>query len=67
MRLNLEPNLPDPDRFYESLVAAQRTLTDEQAQLMNAKLVLLLANHLGDPEVWQEALAAAMPSGAAAR
>ncbi len=59
------PNLPDPDGFYEELIDAQRGLSDEQAQLMNAKLVLALANHIGDREVLREALQVARPLGAA--
>jgi hypothetical protein len=57
--LNTEPNLPAPDDFYERLIATHRGLTDEQSALVNAKLVLLLANHVGDPDVIAQALAAA--------
>lgn len=63
MHLNLQPNIASPDDFYEALVAAQRPLTDEQSQHMNARLVLLLANHIGDPQVWSEALTAARAAG----
>jgi hypothetical protein len=59
------PILSDPDGFYEELIDAQRGLSDEQAQLMNAKLVLTLANHIGDREVLREALQVARPLGAA--
>ena len=59
------PNLSDPDGFYEELIDAQRGLSDEQAQLMNAKLVLTLANHIGDREVLREALQVARPLGVA--
>ena len=57
--LNTEPNLPAPDAFYERLIAMHRDLTDEQSALVNAKLVLLLANHIGDERVLDEAMAAA--------
>lgn len=57
--LNTEPNLPAPDDFYESLIATHRGLTDAQSALVNAKLVLLLANHIGDPGVLAQAMAAA--------
>lgn len=53
------PNLPDPDAFYETLVAAQRDLDDEQADMLLAKLVLILANHVGDAAVLDEAIALA--------
>ena len=54
-----DPNLPDADGFYEHLIAAHRGLDDEASALLNAKLVLLLANHVGDREVLAQALAAA--------
>ena len=57
--LNTEPNIPVPDDFYERLIAAHRGLSDEESVLVNAKLVLLLANHIGDAAVLAEALAAA--------
>ena len=57
--LNTEPNLAAPDDFYEELIATHRDLSDEQSALVNAKLILLLANHIGDPGVLREALSAA--------
>jgi len=57
--LNTLPNLPAPDDFYEQLIAAHRDLTDGDSALVNAKLVLLLANHIGDADVLTQALAAA--------
>lgn len=57
--LNTEPNLTAPDDFYEQLIATHRNLTDAQSALLNAKLVLLLANHIGDPLVLAQAMAAA--------
>ncbi len=47
------------DDFYEALIETHRGLTDEQSQRVNARLVLLLANHVGDLRVLREALAAA--------
>ena len=58
-QLNTELNLPAPDDFYERLIATHRGLSDEDSVLVNAKLVLLLANHIGDPSVLAEAMAAA--------
>lgn len=58
-KLNTEPNLPSPDDFYDELLGLHRDLTDEQSRLVNAKLVLLLANHIGDPTVLRAAMAAA--------
>ena len=47
------------DEFFERLIAAHRGLGDDASRLLNARLVLLLANHIGDPAVLGEALAAA--------
>ena len=57
--LNTEPNLAAPDDFYEQLIATHRGLSDDASALVNAKLVLLLANHIGDAEVLMQAMAAA--------
>ncbi len=54
----LPPTLPG-DQFYEELIATHRGLSDAQSRLLNARLVLLLANHVGDLRVLREALAAA--------
>ena len=65
--LNTEPNLPAPDDFYEELIALHRDLSEGESALVNAKLILLLANHIGDAEVLAAAMAAArediVPSG----
>ena len=47
------------DDFYEALIDTHRDLTDEQSALVNAKLILLLANHVGDLHVLREAMALA--------
>jgi len=57
--LNTHPNLASPDDFYDELIGMHRGLTDAQSALVNAKLVLLLANHVGDLQVIREAMAAA--------
>jgi hypothetical protein len=57
--LNTEANIAAADDFYERLIASHRGLTDAQSALVNAKLILLLANHIGDPEVLAQAMAAA--------
>jgi hypothetical protein len=64
MPLNLNPNIADPDGFYEELIESQRGLDDIGAELMVAKLVLLLANHIGDRAVLSEALVLARPRAA---
>ncbi len=59
MALNREPNIPDQDVFYADLINAQPDLSDEQADMMLAKLVLILCNHIGDRDVLNEAIALA--------
>lgn len=44
------------DDFYETLIETHRDLSDEQSALLNARLILLLANHIGDLAVLREAL-----------
>ena len=57
--LNTSPNLAAPDDFYEALIEAHRCLTEAQSEMLNARLILLLANHVGDMNVLREALEAA--------
>jgi hypothetical protein len=54
-----DPNLSAPDDFYEALIEAHRDLTPPQSEALNARLVLLLANHVGRFDVLQQALLAA--------
>lgn len=51
-----EPNLPVPDDFYQELTDLHRDLTDEQSRDVNARLILLLSNHIGDQEVLSQAM-----------
>lgn len=55
-KLNVQPALNRPDDFYNALVDMHRDLSAEQSQLANAKLILLLANHVGDQDTLEEAL-----------
>jgi hypothetical protein len=59
MPLTREANLPDPDTFYTELLSAHRGLTQEESHALNARLVLILANHVGDLDTLREALALA--------
>ena len=67
MPLQLQPNLREPgkryfrdfspgDDFYEALIDTHRDLSDEQSERLNARLILLLANHIGDIAVLREAM-----------
>ncbi|MEN9888902.1 MAG: hypothetical protein RL559_939, partial [Pseudomonadota bacterium] len=73
--LKTEPNFHEPGRrffrdfspgddFYEALIDAHNGLTDEQSEALNARLILVLANHVGDLRVLREALAAAKSANA---
>lgn len=56
MMLNTEPNLAAPDDFYEALIEMHRDLDPERSAAINARLILLLANHIGDAEVLAQAM-----------
>ena len=53
------PQLSAPDDFYETLIDAHKDLSSQESQALNARLILLLANHIGSLEVLREALDAA--------
>ena len=59
MSVELQPNIPDPDGFYDELLRAHEGLTEAQSHALNARLVLVLANHVGDREILRAALEAA--------
>lgn len=52
-------NLEAPDDFYEALIEAHQGLTAEESHAFNARLVLVLANHIGSTAVLRDALTAA--------
>ncbi|XXB95004.1 DUF2783 domain-containing protein [Achromobacter piechaudii] len=62
MMLITDTNLSAPDDFYEALIETHRDLSNEQSQELNAALILLLANHLGDVALLREALQLARAS-----
>ena len=59
MSVNLEPNIPDQDGFYDELLNTHDGLSKEQSDALNARLILILANHIGDRDVLREAIKAA--------
>ncbi len=70
MELNTDSNFHHPDKkvfrayragddFYEALIEMHRDLSDEDSQRVNARLILLLANQIGDLSVLQQAMDAA--------
>ncbi len=56
-------NLNQPDDFYAKLLESHSDLSTEDSHALNARLVLLLCNHIGDHEVLEQALAAARSAG----
>ena len=58
-KLSTESRLARPDDVYARLVEAYSDLDEAESHKLSAKLILLLANHIGDPEVLEEALAVA--------
>lgn len=58
-QLKSAPRLAQPDDVYQVLIDAHRDLSPEQSQAFNSRLVLLLANHIGDEGVVAEAVMAA--------
>ncbi len=58
MSLKQDPNIPDPDGFYQELLAAHDGLSKAESDALNARLILTLANHIGDCEVLRDALKA---------
>jgi hypothetical protein len=59
MPLLRNPNIGDADGIYNAIIDAHRGLNDKESAALNARLVLLLANHIGDESVIREALAVA--------
>jgi hypothetical protein len=61
--LRLDHHMADPDGFYETLLNAHQGLSAEQSAALNARLILLLANQIGDAAVLDECIALATASG----
>jgi hypothetical protein len=58
-KLRTESSFANPDDFYEAMISAHNGLNLKQSAMLNAQLILLLANHIGDLDVVREALALA--------
>jgi hypothetical protein len=58
-KLITTPNITDPDGFYAELLALHEGRGKAESDAVNARLVLILANHIGDREVLSEAFATA--------
>ncbi|MGB0505102.1 MAG: DUF2783 domain-containing protein [Pikeienuella sp.] len=57
------PNIPYVDGFYAELLDTHEGLTDAQSSALNARLVLIMANHIGDREALSQALTLAQKAG----
>jgi hypothetical protein len=60
--MKTELNLQDADSFYEQLLDAHQGLSQHESELLNARLILLLANQVGDAEVLRACIEAARQS-----
>lgn len=60
--MNTEPKLNDADAFYEQLLDAHEGLTREQIEQLHARLILLLANQIGDAATLAQCITAARDS-----
>lgn len=56
MRLITTPNIADADSIYERLIALHDGRSESESMAANARLILLLINHIGDPEAVREAI-----------
>ena len=54
--LNTEPNIANPDDFYARLLAAHEGRSKAESDALNARLVLILCNHIGDTDVLGQAI-----------
>ena len=59
MELITTPHLDAPDDFYQALIEAHQGLSTDDSHAFNARLVLVLANHIGSLAVLRQAFAAA--------
>ncbi|WP_323038744.1 DUF2783 domain-containing protein [Gemmobacter sp.] len=63
MDLILTPNIADPDGFYARLILAHEGLSDDESAALNARLILVLANQIGDADILKTALETARMKG----
>jgi hypothetical protein len=61
--LRTESNLQNPDAAYEALVEAHRGISESESAALNARLVLILSNHIGDLAVLRDAISLAKKAG----
>ena len=54
--IKLNANIENCDSFYSNLIAAHDGLSDEESEIFNSRLILILANHIGDEKILDEAI-----------
>ena len=59
LTMKTQAHFQDADGFYEQLINAHAGLSAEQSELLNHRLILILANHIGDAAVLRECIEAA--------
>jgi len=64
MKLDTRPNIANPDAFYQQLVDLHQERDEAQSRMINASLILLLSNHIGDQQVLDEAMRIAAETAA---
>lgn len=62
--LELKPNFTQPDAFYAALTDVHRERSEPESERVNIRLILLLANHIGDQKILEEALEIASQAAA---
>ncbi|MTI42546.1 uncharacterized protein DUF2783 [Roseibium hamelinense] len=53
-KVNTTPNIESPDAFYSDLISAHDGLSREESEALNARLILLMANQIGDGALLRE-------------
>jgi hypothetical protein len=59
LMLDTTPRIAQPDNFYQMLIDAHHGLDDAASMKLNAKLVMILANQIGDMDILSQAIALA--------
>ena len=54
--MHKELRIDDPDAFYERLIELHANRSEEESRLINAKLILMMANEIGDQRVLEQML-----------
>jgi hypothetical protein len=61
--MNVKPNIQLPDDFYAALIEAHESLSEQESFELNARMVFLLANQIGDHDTLLACVEAAKDAG----